>query len=327
VTLQGRLEALAAAIRTKINAMMPRLQPAGGSAGQVLAKNTANDYDSAWITSGTVRSVVVTQPLAGITVSNSGTSQTVNATSAIALANDLAAVEALTGTGFAKRTGTDAWSVSATVALSELAAAPSAGVIWASGAGAYAHLASGGGTTNYLRADGTWAQPPGTGGGSNPWTTVKLAADFIAANTNTFANVTDGTTTLTFTPPANSDWEMTAKLNIQTATAANLPRVGLTIGGNAANGYGSANIWGPAAAATGAGVGAFGGWANNAAAVNIQMAAGGVVAANTPAQVEISASGRSGASPQPIIIQMANETAAANMGKVLRGSFLRWQVL
>jgi hypothetical protein len=164
-------------------------------------------------------------------------------------------------------------------------------------------------------------------GGADPWTRIKLVADFIAANTNTFANITDGTTVLQFTPPANSDWEMQGKILVETATAANLPRIGLNIAGNAANGYGSANIWGPAAAATGTGVGAFGGWKNNAGAVNIQIAAGGLKTPNEPAHVEISASGRSGNSPQPITVQLANETAAANMGKALRGSFIRWRTV
>jgi hypothetical protein len=50
VTLQARLEALAAAIRNKINAMMPRLQPQGGTQGQALVKTTADDYASAWTT-------------------------------------------------------------------------------------------------------------------------------------------------------------------------------------------------------------------------------------------------------------------------------------
>lgn len=50
MTLQGRLEALAAAIRGKINAMMPRLLPDGGTAGQVLTKTSANSYDAGWAT-------------------------------------------------------------------------------------------------------------------------------------------------------------------------------------------------------------------------------------------------------------------------------------
>lgn len=60
---------------------------------------------------GTVTSVTLTQPAAGLTVTNSGVSQTTVVTGVFALANDLAALEGLASTGFAKRTGTDAWSV------------------------------------------------------------------------------------------------------------------------------------------------------------------------------------------------------------------------
>lgn len=48
MTLQARLEALAGAVRDKINAVMPRLQPAGGTAGQALIKTTASDYNVSW---------------------------------------------------------------------------------------------------------------------------------------------------------------------------------------------------------------------------------------------------------------------------------------
>ena len=48
MTLQERLEALAAAIRNKINAMMPRLMPLGGANGQVLAKTSATDFEVGW---------------------------------------------------------------------------------------------------------------------------------------------------------------------------------------------------------------------------------------------------------------------------------------
>ena len=59
---------------------------------------------------GTVTSVTITQPAAGITITNSGVSQTVAATSTLSLANDLAALEGLGSTGFAVRTGTDTWA-------------------------------------------------------------------------------------------------------------------------------------------------------------------------------------------------------------------------
>jgi len=54
------------------------------------------------------------------------------------------------------------------VTFTKFVAAPSAGVVWATGAADYSHLASGGGSTNYLRADGTWNAPPGGGGYTPP---------------------------------------------------------------------------------------------------------------------------------------------------------------
>ena len=65
---------------------------------------------------GTCATRTVTAPAAGITVSN-GNGVAGNPT--LALANDLAALEGLSGTGFAVRTGTDAWaqrSISGTAA-------------------------------------------------------------------------------------------------------------------------------------------------------------------------------------------------------------------
>lgn len=164
------------------------------------------------------------------------------------------------------------------------------------------------------------------GSSADPWTTKKLAADYVAGNNTTYVTLTDGTTSLQFTPPANSDWEMEANILIETATAANLPRVGINVGGNANNGYGSGNIW-QAGATAGASVHANGTWKNNVAAVDIRLSAGGVQTAATPWLCEIKACGRSGSTPQPISIQLANETAAASMGKALRGSFLKYRTL
>ena len=60
-------------------------------------------------TNGAVASVTVTQPAAGITITNSGVAQTGATTSTIALSNDLAALEGLGSTGFAVRQSTDVW--------------------------------------------------------------------------------------------------------------------------------------------------------------------------------------------------------------------------
>lgn len=62
-------------------------------------------------TSGAVSSVTITQPAAGITITNSGSAQTGATSSVFSLANDLAALEALSTSGFAARTGTDTWSI------------------------------------------------------------------------------------------------------------------------------------------------------------------------------------------------------------------------
>lgn len=60
------------------------------------------------------------------------------------------------------------------VSFAKFVAAPSMGVVWAGGAANYAHNASGGGSTNFLRADGTWAAPPGTGGSFTAASTTEV---------------------------------------------------------------------------------------------------------------------------------------------------------
>lgn len=65
---------------------------------------------------GSVRTL--TAPAAGITITN-GNGVSGNPT--LALANDLAALEGLSSTGIARRTGSDAWSVGTAVSNSELA--------------------------------------------------------------------------------------------------------------------------------------------------------------------------------------------------------------
>jgi hypothetical protein len=73
------------------------------------------------------------------------------------------------------------------VTFAKFVAAASAGVVWASGAGNYSHNASGGGTTNFLRADGTWAAPPGGGSAitakdeGSTLTTGMTSIDFVGA--------------------------------------------------------------------------------------------------------------------------------------------------
>jgi len=60
---------------------------------------------------GAVSSVTVTQPAAGITITNTGVAQTGATSSTLALANDLAGLEGLASTGIAARTAADTWAV------------------------------------------------------------------------------------------------------------------------------------------------------------------------------------------------------------------------
>lgn len=48
MSLASRINDLAGAIRDKINLMVPRLLPAGGTTGQVLKKTSNTDYEVSW---------------------------------------------------------------------------------------------------------------------------------------------------------------------------------------------------------------------------------------------------------------------------------------
>lgn len=155
------------------------------------------------------------------------------------------------------------------------------------------------------------------------WTTKKLGADYTNA-TVTFADINDGTVTLNFTPPANTDWELEGRILIQTTTATNLPRVGAKVLAGATAGYGSGNLW-QAGATANTSVSGFISWSNPGADTVGQIPAGGTLAANTPYLCEVIMSGRSGASPTAISVQMAAETGTANVCFVKRGSFIRYR--
>jgi hypothetical protein len=329
------------------------------------------------------------------------------------------------------------------VTFSKFVAATGAGIVGATAAGNFSQLsgtqttalldtftsalkglapASGGGTANFLRADGSWAAPPGTGGGladgdygdvvvsggatamtvesaagnftvngtlvasnsqfvdgglsiwfrdpsfsargkiganGSGWlrvnadtlkfldladavtfgtltssalamsvpvtapnipTEITLTAD-SATTSASFADVTDGTNILKFTPAANSAYECQAVLLLQTATATILPRLGVHVLAQGAGSYGSAQI-DQTGATTATRVTADGTWTT--AAVDIQIAAGGFAAANTPYMAYVTIRGFSGASPAAISIQLASETAGTSV-RVLKGSQLRYK--
>ncbi|QUS39566.1 hypothetical protein RPMA_12505 [Tardiphaga alba] len=85
----------------------------------------ANSTDGFWARTGagTGAARVMTAPAAGFTITNPAG---VAGNPTFVLANDLAALEALSSTGIARRTGTDAWSVGTLVSNTELATMPNA---------------------------------------------------------------------------------------------------------------------------------------------------------------------------------------------------------
>lgn len=159
--------------------------------------------------------------------------------------------------------------------------------------------------------------PQGIQGPAGPayWNEITLASDYTNA-TVTFATITG----MSFTPTANASFECQAALLIQTTTATNLPRIGVSIGAGQA--YGAVQI-----DQTGATVttrvqqdGTF-----TTLATTVQVPAGGVAAANTPYLCYVTIRGKAGASPGAISLQTAAETAGANVCFVKAGSQLRYK--
>lgn len=158
-----------------------------------------------------------------------------------------------------------------------------------------------------------YARPVGT----DPWARTKLAADFTNA-TITFATITG----LSYTPPANSDFIIEAELTLLTTTPANLPRVGVAL--PAGMQWATVAIT-QAGATDAAQVVQHGGTLT--AAANVQVPAGGLSTANSPRHCSVVIKGRSGASPAAIALQLAAETAGANIVFVKAGSEMRSRVI
>lgn len=152
---------------------------------------------------------------------------------------------------------------------------------------------------------------------SDPWTRVKLAADFTT-NGTAFVNITG----FTYTPPAASDFVIEADLLLLTTTTTTLPRIGVAL--PAGMSWGTVAIKQAGAVDT-ADVVQHGGTLTTAA--NVQVPAGGLAVANSPRLCSVTIKGRSGANPSAINLQLAAEVAGANVVFVKAGSEMRSRVI
>lgn len=170
-----------------------------------------------------------------------------------------------------------------------------------------------GGTTNFLRADGSFAAPSG---GSDPWTYVQVngGSDFTTTN-----NVAQDVTGLAFTPAANTTYEFEAILLVRTATATVNPRIGFAWATGLTDGIAYIE---QSQAATGTGLFASG---NINAALLTPV--GGLPNTTQSWPVVVKGTVRAGASPSGNCrIQLASETNGTTVRIVAR-SFLSFRTL
>lgn len=151
--------------------------------------------------------------------------------------------------------------------------------------------------------------------GSDPWTYVKLAAD-RDISTTTWADLTG----LTFTPAANTDYEVEWCLMAQTALATTGARPGAAWGTGYQ--YGVVDLYTPSSLTAETIVHQTIGTAAGTA----QAAVGGLPVINVPYGHRGLAAFRSGTTPTPFKLQMASEVAAGII-KTKAGSYMKYRII
>ena len=180
--------------------------PAGGTSGQILEKASNTDYDTQWVDAATNNITGVT---AGTGLSGGGTSGnvTLNLNASIDALTDVdtTTTPPTNGQALAWDNANSEWipmDMAGTANLGYTSGASSGEVTSSTGTNATipgftstnAGLAgaSGGGTTNFLRADGTWTNPPGT---TNLTYTTAATTGTINSSTGTDATIPKFTST------------------------------------------------------------------------------------------------------------------------------------
>jgi hypothetical protein len=155
------------------------------------------------------------------------------------------------------------------------------------------------------------------------WSSKKIASDVVNATT-TQTTISDGTNVFTYTPPANTDFEIEAELLVTTGDATtNMPLIQVDV--PAGQQYGEASIQ-HVTSNIGLKAWVIAGF-TNAAAQATTVAGTFQVAINIPLRYYITVKGRSGASPSAITIKCAAEIAAANGCIVKAGSVMRYRTV